>query len=408
MLFSVRSSFVVSLLLVLPFFTLFSASCTGQPGSHHKIAQATPAAAPACDGCELLFAGMPEQIDAVDTSKGWQGASQQLILSGTVFDREGIRPVPGVIIYYWQTDETGYYAGGEGMHPAARQHGRLRGWVKSDENGQYKIFTCRPAPYPGEKIPAHIHLFILEPGAQHPYYVDDLVFDDDPLLLPYIKKYPLENRGGNGVLRVLLDGKKQVAEHDIMLGLHIPGYPQKSASGLNSGLSVGEDQPSFQPYHAYGPDKGTRTCPVCKYGRYHGLLLFVGSRPDWPKIREWLLFMEKESAKRQQYLKAYFIYANAKGYSKNKRAAELQQLGQELGLRYLALTYAPSLDDRETELYLNQLNEKAESTLIIYRYRKIVAKFINLQPGAENFARVSACLDKTKGAYFALPAPEHE
>ncbi|MBK8355591.1 MAG: hypothetical protein IPL13_09540 [Saprospiraceae bacterium] len=68
----------------------------------------------------------------------------------------------------------------------------------------------------------------------------------------------------------------QVAEHNIILGLNIiPNYPQINQSKLNSGLEIGEDNPSFTPFHAFGPDKGTRTCPVCKYGRFHGIVYFI-------------------------------------------------------------------------------------------------------------------------------------
>src|SRR5687767_9236616 len=34
----------------------------------------------------------------------------------------------------------------------------------------------------------------------------------------------------------------------------------------NSGLNVGENVTPFHPKHIAGPDKGTDTCPPCKYG----------------------------------------------------------------------------------------------------------------------------------------------
>ncbi len=138
----------------------------------------------------------------------------------------------------------------------ARRHGHIRGWVKSDAAGHYAIYSIRPAPYPKEDIPAHIHLSIKEPDIANEYYTDELVFDDDPLLTG-AKRKALENRGGSGVLRVLEEGKLQTAEHNIILGLHIPNYPKKAPANL-SGLEIGLDQPSFIPYHAYGPDKGSR------------------------------------------------------------------------------------------------------------------------------------------------------
>lgn len=363
-----------------------------------------------CDGCELLFVGMPETIYSVDTSEAWHEKGQKLIVTGTVYQRDGKTPAADVVVYYWQTDQTGRYTAGSSMHPAAKQHGRLRGWIKTDANGRYAIYTTRPAPYPNEQLPAHIHLFILQPTYKNPYYVDDLVFDDDPLLIPYFKKNPPENRGGSGVLRILRDADRQIAEHDIILGLHIPDYPEKNAAaeGVSSGLEVGEDQPSFIPYHAFGPDKGTRTCPVCKYGRYQGLIYFVGKQPNWDAVRRWLTYFEEQALLRKEYLKVYFVYADGNGYSKQARQQQLEKLGSSLGLRQVALTYAPSVDDRETEMNRNKINPSVESTLVLYRHRKIVGKWINLSPGAESFTLINTTLERTRGRYWNLPALEHD
>ena len=41
----------------------------------------------------------------------------------------------------------------------------------------------------------HIHISIREPEIKNEYYIDELVFDDDPLLTT-AKRAALENRGG--------------------------------------------------------------------------------------------------------------------------------------------------------------------------------------------------------------------
>jgi protocatechuate 3,4-dioxygenase beta subunit len=243
-----------------------------------------------CDGCELMYVGMPENIKSIDTSAGWTEYGQKLLITGKVYKLGGKTPAPNVIIYYWQTDNNGYYSPKEGMEEKAKRHGHIRGWVKSDENGNYAIYTIRPAPYPNEITPAHIHLSIKEPNIDEEYYIDEFVFDDD-VLLTGKKRKANENRGGSGVLRVLIDKDMQIAEHNIILGLNIPNYPLENPTKLNSGLEIGEDNPSFTPFHAFGPDKGTKTCPVCKYGRYHGIVYFVGNHPNWEHIKKWLSFL---------------------------------------------------------------------------------------------------------------------
>ncbi|MCY7362765.1 MAG: intradiol ring-cleavage dioxygenase, partial [Ignavibacteria bacterium] len=256
-----------------------------------------------CDGCELMFIGMPENINPVDTSTGWTEKGQKLLITGTVFKLDGKTPTPNVIIYYWQTDNNGYYSPKSGMDEKAKRHGHIRGWVKTDEKGKYSIYTIRPAPYPNADIPAHIHTSIKELNIVKEYYIDEFIFDDD-ILLTSAKRKALENRGGSGILRVLISDDLQIAEHNIILGLNIPDYPEKLIEEKQSGLQIGEDNPSFIPFHAWGPDKGTRTCPVCKYGRYHGIVYFAGNNPNWEDIKKWLSYLEQESISRSKYLKA--------------------------------------------------------------------------------------------------------
>lgn len=358
------------------------------------------------ENAEFMYIGMPDKINSVDTSSGWTQKGQKLLITGTIYKRDGKTPAPNVILYYYHTDVNGYYADKEGLDRRVIRHGYIRGWVKSDDNGKYSIYTVRPAPYPNSDSPAHIHPAIKESYIDKEYYIDEFVFDDDKLLTGE-KRRAMENRGGSGILRVLVSGDLQIAEHNIILGLNIPKYPEEIKEGLQSGLEIGEDNPSFIPYHAYGPDKGTRTCPVCKYGRYHGIVYFVGNNPNWVNIKKWLTFLEQESVKRSKYLKAYFVYGNENGYDKATRQKELEQIGDELKLKNIALTFAPSMTDKESEVYLNKINPNVENTFIIYRNRSIIDKFINLEPTKENFQIVSETLDKTKGDYFNLPEPRH-
>lgn len=382
-------------------------SCNGQTNEKTNT-QTDKIVGGGCDGCELMYIGMPKEIHSVDTSSGWNEKGQKLIVTGTVFQLDGKTPAKGVIIYYWQTDNNGYYSPKSEMDERTKRHGHIRGWVKTDKNGKYMIRTIRPAPYPNDVLPAHIHLSIKEPDIANEYYTDEINFDDDKLLIPHFKKYPQENRGGSGAVRILLKDSLQIAEHNIVLGLNIPNYPKKINSEKQSGLNIGEDQPSFTPFHAFGPDKGTQTCPVCKYGRYHGILYFVGNNPNWTETKEWLRFLEQESEKRKKYLKVYLVYGNSKSYNKEERQIELDKLGNELNIKNTALTFVPSFTDKNTEADLNKINPSVENTFIIYKHRSIVDKYIDLKPTVENFKIISLSLDKTQGEYFDLPEPKYD
>jgi protocatechuate 3,4-dioxygenase beta subunit len=390
----------------------FLTSCNGQTNKEkqsHNTSQSkiNKAVGGGCEGCELMYIGMPEKILSEHTSIGWTEGKQKLILTGKVYQLDGKTPASNVVVYYWHTDDKGLYSSNSETPKEAKEHGKLRGWVKSDENGDYKIKTSRPVAYPNQDIPQHIHLSIKEPDIKNEYFAD-LYFDDDPLYLKHKKKYGKIDRAGTELLRVVLDNDIQIAEHNIVLGLNIPEYPSKNKIETQSGLNIGEDQPSFMPYHAFGPDKGTRACPVCKYGRYHGIIYFVGDNPNWVEIKKWLKYLDDESIKREKYLKAYFVYGNSKNYNKQACQTELEKIGADLGLQKVALTFVPSFDDVESEANLNHINPKAENTFVIYRHRTIVDKFINLKPTEENFNKISEALNKTKSEYFELPEPKHE
>lgn len=360
-----------------------------------------------CEGCELMYVGMPEEIKSEHISIGWQEGNQKLIITGKIYETDGKTPAKNVIVYYWHTDDNGLYSSDSRTPEQAREHGRLRGWVKSDEDGNYKIKTSRPAAYPNDNIPQHIHLSIKEPDIANEYFAD-LYFDDDPLYLKHKKRYGKADRAGTEILRVVLDGDVQIAEHNIILGLNIPDYPTEIKKEIQSGLNIGEDQPSFIPFHAFGPDKGTRACPVCKYGRYHGIVYFVGDNPDWEEIKKWLKFLDDESISREKYLKAYFVYGNSKNYNRQLREAELEKIGNLLELKKIALTFVPSFSDIESEVNLNKINSSVENTFVIYRHRTIIDKYINLKPTPENFRLVAEALNKTRSNYFDLPEPKHE
>ena len=190
--------------------------------------------------------------------------------------------------------------------------------------------------------------------------------------------------------------------------MNIPDYPTKNKADIQSGLNIGEGQPWFIPFYSFTPDKGTRTCPVCKYGRYHGIVYYVGDNPNWDEIKKWLNYLDNESVTRERYLKAYFVYGNSKKYNEQTRQDELEKIGNELRLHKIALTYVPSFTDTESEANLNKINSTVENTIVVYRHRTIVDKYVNLKPTAENFKMISEALNKTKSDYFELPEPKHE
>ena len=176
----------------------------------------------ACEDCDMMFEGMPENPSWQTVIAGPDEPGEQLIISGTIFKKDGKTPAPEVILYVYHTDNKGLYSPAP-KQTAAKRHGHLRGWVKSDENGRYEFKTIRPASYPNSRNPQHIHPIIKEPGLTL-YWIDEFLFKDDPLLSEQ-EKIRNDGRGGSGIINLKKNEKGVwIGERDIILGMNIPNY----------------------------------------------------------------------------------------------------------------------------------------------------------------------------------------
>lgn len=178
-----------------------------------------------CEDCELMYEGMPTKLNWATSIAPLGEPGEKLIISGTIYQHDGKTPATGIILYIYQTDATGLYTRATNQRTGLR-HGHLRGWMQTDAQGRYQFTTIRPAAYPKETIPQHIHPIIKEPDLTL-YWIDDFVFDDDPLLTGK-ERSRHENRGGNGILHLRKDSSGTwIGKRDIVLGLHVSGYPKR-------------------------------------------------------------------------------------------------------------------------------------------------------------------------------------
>jgi len=141
---------------------------------------------------------------------------EPLRIKGKVLDASGA-PRAGVVVYAFQSNR-------EGVHVlTADKRLTLRGWALSDAQGDYSFDTIRPSNVVKDD-PAHIHFSVREVG-RCAYFIDDIVFADDPLLTESQRQKAKDARGGSGIvsLRKDLNGVWQ-ATRDIKLGLNVPGY----------------------------------------------------------------------------------------------------------------------------------------------------------------------------------------
>jgi protocatechuate 3,4-dioxygenase, beta subunit len=176
----------------------------------------------ACEGCEAALEFGDRVLNNLDTLPNFSQTEPKLKITGKVLHKDGKTPAEGVVLYIYHTDRTGIYPSLGDEKGWGRRHGYIRGWIKTDSDGKFTFYTFRPAAYPDRNEPEHIHLTVKEPG-KIAYYLDEYVFDDDPLLTQKERK-TRPNRGGSGISNPVLENGMWVIHRDIILGQNIPDY----------------------------------------------------------------------------------------------------------------------------------------------------------------------------------------
>jgi len=175
-----------------------------------------------CEGCEAIHEYGDKKLATIDTLPGFKENEPKLKIMGTVFQKDGKTPAEDVILYIYHTNRKGIYETKGDEEGWARRHGFIRGWVKTNANGNYTFYTFRPASYPDRNVPEHIHLTVKE-SDKNEYYLEGYHFDDDPLLTNS-ERVKLRKRGGSGIVTPELIGGIYLVQRDIVLGLNIPDY----------------------------------------------------------------------------------------------------------------------------------------------------------------------------------------
>jgi protocatechuate 3,4-dioxygenase, beta subunit len=350
----------------------------------------------ACEGCEAIHESPVafEKLTSTVTLPDFNDAGPKIEISGIVYQRDGMTPAKDVVIYVYHTDQSGVYPTKGNETGWGKRHGFIRGWVKTDKNGFYQIYTLKPAAYPNRKDPAHIHITIKEPD-KNEYYIDEFLFADDPLLP---KQHAVNPRGGDGVVK-LVDTEKNIAHatRHIFLGLNVPDYPYPGLPKLTSGLEVGSNCPAFDPLHLSGADAGKKACPMCKYGYGQGVMVWF-NHANLDHMSEFVQAFEKEmQAKGEKQLRVFFIYMNP-FYKENPSATpqeilkgKLAKWAEEQNLKKVALTWIPSPVDKTTAKVYD-INPKAKNTVFVYKSRRVASKWVNIEYNDKSVSEILQAL----------------
>lgn len=115
----------------------------------------------------------PARVTSAERIAPANQAGIPFVVHGVVLDPSG-KPLGGVEVFAYQTDTNGIYA-----PPGAADLWPLKGWAVTDAQGRFEFRTIRPAAYPSNTIPGHVHLTFKTTsfGRQ----VTEVMFEDDPL-----------------------------------------------------------------------------------------------------------------------------------------------------------------------------------------------------------------------------------
>ena len=154
---------------------------------------------------------IPSKIQMVADSE----PGEPMVISGTVYLPDGKTSAKGAILSVWHTDTKGYYIKGGGG--AGEEHPRIRGRMKTGSDGKYEFRTIKPAPYPNNSAPAHVHGHISAPG--FPEYPIVYYFEGDNLITDKNRSELNSHRGGtSSIIKLTRESNAVLVGHrDIIL-----------------------------------------------------------------------------------------------------------------------------------------------------------------------------------------------
>ena len=199
--------------------------CSQSSNQVNNKVQADKIVGGGCEGCEAIYAcPVPfEKLNWIDTLPDFNDAGPKLVISGVIYKRDGKTPAPDVVLYVYHTDQSGNYVNKYNEPGYAGHNGYIKGWMRTNKNGEYKFYTLMPGHYPGRQAPAHIHPVIKEPGVSE-YWIDEYLFNDDPVLTAE-EKNKQDKHGGSGILSLEKKDGVLYGQRNIILGLNVPNYP---------------------------------------------------------------------------------------------------------------------------------------------------------------------------------------
>lgn len=174
-----RYSVIICMAVVTAFSSCGQSNGTNRETNNEVSQQNEP---PSCDCCvfdEVKNRRLTHKTQITpDTVIG-----ERMKITGVLYKPDGRTPAANVKMYFYHTNNNGRYGklGTEDRSSHAWWHGYCRGWLQTNDKGEYEINTIKPVLYPEGGEPAHIHSSVLNADKTCQNLVD-FVFKGDQFL----------------------------------------------------------------------------------------------------------------------------------------------------------------------------------------------------------------------------------
>lgn len=173
-----------------------------------------------------------------------------------------------------------------------------------------------------------------------------------------------------------------------ILALSLPALTL-SEGGLQSGLAKGATVVPFFPKHVAGPDKGTKACPVCKYGYMPGVQVWINA-DNAGNTANLAKGLERElNVLGLKKVRAFVVFFNPQGKTPDEFGDWVGKLGAQLQLKKVALAYLQEPDDEAIKAYKINTDAQVRNTIFVYRNRKVTEKFVNFVADKPGLAKLA-------------------
>lgn len=154
-----------------------------------------------------------------------------------------------------------------------------------------------------------------------------------------------------------------------------------------SGLKVGEGVTPFHPTHLAGPDKGTDNCPPCTYGNRPAVQVWVNGDTEANITGIQKALSTAVTTYKTSELKGFVIMLTHCDHCVDNA----KMMASKTPYTNIALATLPTTDEAVNN-YKISVDDTVRNTVIVYRNKKVVANFVNLEANPKGIAMLNEAI----------------